>query len=272
MNDLIMLILSFAGVAIISVLLTVLILKKRYERRLENFQDSVLKKQRDEVQNIYQTMRAWRHDYHNHIQSIKAMLSMGRQAELSEYLDTLETDLDSIDIAIRTGNVGLDAILSSKVSIARKNNIEVDCTAKVPQDIKISDVHLCAIVGNLLDNAIEACEKIKICGKNAMDAGESLENGTNDSGSGKQDFPQTGGEKRRFIRIYIGLFKQQLYISVSNSTCENRRRKISELVTSKLGEHGFGLRRIDKIAERYSGYVNRKNEPGIFATEVLLPL
>ncbi len=234
-----MLILCCAGVAILSALLTVLILKRRYERRLSDFQDSVLKKQRDEVQNIYQTMRAWRHDYHNHIQSIKAMLAMQKFAELDKYLDTLESDLDSIDIAIRTGNVGLDAILSSKVSIARKNNIEVDCTAKIPQVIKISDVHLCAIVGNLLDNAIEACEKL---------------------------------DGNRFIRIYIGLFKQQLYISVSNSTCEKRRRRLSELVTSKLGEHGFGLRRIDRIASQYDGYVNRKNEPGIFATEVMLPL
>ena len=239
MNDLIMLILCCVGVAILSALLTVLILKRRYERRLSDFQDSVLKKQRDEVQNIYQTMRAWRHDYHNHIQSIKAMLAMQKFAELDKYLDTLESDLDSIDIAIRTGNVGLDAILSSKVSIARKNNIEVDCTAKIPQVIKISDVHLCAIVGNLLDNAIEACEKL---------------------------------EGNRFIRSYIGLFKQQLYISVSNSTCEKRRRRLSELVTSKLGEHGFGLRRIDRIAAQYDGYVNRKNEPGIFATEVMLPL
>lgn len=240
-----MLILLCVGVAILSALLTVLILKKRYERRLSDFQDSVLKKQRDEVQNIYQTMRAWRHDYHNHIQSIKAMLAMQKFAELDKYLDTLESDLDSIDIAIRTGNVGLDAILSSKVSIARKNNIQVDCTAKVPLALKITDVHLCAIVGNLLDNAIEACEKMN------RDASE---------------------EKRRFIRIYIGLFKQQLYISVSNSTCEKRRRRLSELVTSKLGEHGFGLRRIDRIAAQYDGYVNRKNEPGIFATEVMLPL
>ena len=76
----------------------------------------------------------------------------------------------------------------------------------------------------------------------------------------------------RFIRIYIGLFKQQLYISVSNSTCEKTRRRLSELVTSKLGEHGFGLRRIDRIATLYGGFVNCKNEPGIFATEVLLPL
>lgn len=237
-----MLLLAAFGAALISVLLTILILKNKYDKRLSEFQDSVLKKQRDEVQNIYQTMRAWRHDYHNHMQAIKALLSMGKKDELSEYLDNLEKDLDSIDIAIRTGNVGLDAILSSKVSIARKNNIEVNCTAKVPADLKISDVHLCAIVGNLMDNAIEACEKI------------------------------TEGASPRFIRIYIGLFKSQLYISVSNSTCEKHRRRLSELVTSKLGEHGFGLRRIDKLAEKYDGYVNRKNEPGIFATEVMLPL
>ena len=179
-------ILICVGLVVLAVVITILLLKRKYDKRLSDFQDSVLKKQRDEVQNIYQTMRAWRHDYHNHIQSIKAMLAMKKFEELDAYLCTLEQDLDSIDIAIRTGNVGLDAILSSKVSIARKNNIEVNCTAKVPDQLKISDVHLCAIVGNLLDNAIEACEKIK-------------------SEEGNQ-FPQ------KFIRIYIGMFKQQLYI------------------------------------------------------------
>ena len=239
-------ILICVGCVVLAVVITILLLKRKYDKRLSDFQDSVLKKQRDEVQNIYQTMRAWRHDYHNHIQSIKAMLAMKKFEELDAYLCTLEQDLDSIDIAIRTGNVGLDAILSSKVSIARKNNIEVNCTAKVPDQLKISDVHLCAIVGNLLDNAIEACEKIK-------------------SEEGNQ-FPQ------KFIRIYIDMFKQQLYISVSNSTNAKHRRRLNELVTSKLGEHGFGLRRIDKIAEQYDGFVNRKNEPGIFATEVMLPV
>lgn len=246
MNWLIKLLLICILCIILSVTFTILLLKRKYDKRLSDFQDSLLKKQRDEVQNIYQTMRAWRHDYHNHIQSIKAMLAMKKFQELDDYLGTLEQDLDSIDIAIRTGNVSLDAILSSKVSIARKNNIEVNCSAKVPGELKISDVHLCAIVGNLLDNAIEACEKIKSSGENA--------------------FPQ------KFIRIYIGMFKEQLYISVSNSTNAKYRRRLNELVTSKLGEHGFGLRRIDKIAEQYDGFVNRKNEPGIFATEVMLPL
>lgn len=245
MNSILLIILISVFSLLFGSVITILITKSRFQKKLENFQDNVLKKQRDEVQNIYQTMRAWRHDYHNHMQSIKAMISMNKKEELSEYLDNLEKDLDSIDIAIRTGNVGLDAILSSKVSIARKNKIDVTCTAKVPQDMKISDVHLCAIVGNLMDNAIEACEKIP--------------------GGAKQTL-------QKFIRIYIGLFKNQLYISVTNSTKEKKRKKLTELVTSKIGEHGFGLRRIDKIADQYQGYVNRKNEPGVFATEVMLPL
>jgi sensor histidine kinase regulating citrate/malate metabolism len=245
LNSILLIILISVFSLLFGSVIAILVSKSRFQKKLENFQDNVLKKQRDEVQNIYQTMRAWRHDYHNHMQSIKAMISMNKKEELSEYLDNLEKDLDSIDIAIRTGNVGLDAILSSKVSIARKNKIDVTCTAKVPQDMKISDVHLCAIVGNLMDNAIEACEKI--------------------SGGSKQ-------ASQKFIRIYIGLFKNQLYISVTNSTKEKKRKKLTELVTSKIGEHGFGLRRIDKIADQYQGYVNRKNEPGVFATEVMLPL
>lgn len=220
--------------------LTHIITKKQDEKWLFEFQDSILKKQRDEVENVYNTMRGWRHDYHNHMQTLKAYLGMNQIEEIGKYLDHLEEDLDSIDIAIRTGNTSVNAILSSKISIAKKHFIDVNCKATVPSELKISDVHLCAIIGNLLDNAIEASEKVP---------------------AGK-----------RFIRVYIGLFQEQLYISVSNSTEETRRKKLTELITSKKGEHGLGLRRVDKLVDQYQGYVNRKNEPGIFATEIMLPL
>ncbi len=219
---------------------TAFLVKRHEEKRLGEFQDNILKKQRDEVQNIYSTMRGWRHDYHNHLQTIKAYLAMGQVGETLSYLEHLEDDLDSIDIAVRTGNVGMDAILSSKISIASKNGIAVNCKAAVPDKLSVSDVHLCAIVGNLLDNAIEACGRVV--------------------------------PEKRFIRVYIGIFKQQLYISVSNSTDAARRKKLSELISNKQGAHGLGLKRIDRIVTTYDGFVNRKNEPGIFATEVLLPL
>ncbi len=227
-------------IAAVSAVISHFVTKRKDEKWLFEFQDSILKKQRDEVENVYNTMRGWRHDYHNHMQTLKAYLGMNQIDQISEYLDHLEEDLDSIDIAIRTGNTSVNAILSSKISIAKKRNINVNCKATVPSDLKISDVHLCAIIGNLLDNAIEACEKIP--------------------------------EEKRFVRVYIGLFKQQLYISVTNSTESTRRKKLTELITSKKGEHGLGLRRVDRLVEQYEGYVNRKNEPGVFATEIMLPL
>ena len=227
-------------IVLTSIIITHFITKRIDEKWIFEFQDSVLKKQRDEVENVYNTMRGWRHDYHNHMQTLKAYLSMNQLTEMSEYLDHLEEDLDSIDIAIKTGNTSVNAILSSKVSTAQRNNINVNCKASVPPQLKISDVHLCTIIGNLLDNAIESCQKLEV--------------------------------DKRFIRIYIGLFKEQLYISVTNSTNQTHRKKLTELITSKKGEHGFGLRRIDKIVDQYDGYLNRKNEPGVFATEIMLPL
>ena len=226
--------------AVAAVLLTALIMNRIQEKHIGEYQDKVLKTQRDEVQSIYRTMRGWRHDYHNHMQTIKAYLSMGQVEETLTYLDHLEEDLDAIDIAIRTGNVSVDAIVSSKLSVAAKKQITVDCTAKMPEQVQVTDVDLCTVIGNLLDNAIESCEKVP--------------------------------EEKRFIRLYIGVFKKQLYLSVTNATAESRRKKLTELVSTKQGSHGFGLRRIDLVAEKYHGFVNRKNEPGVFATEVMLPL
>lgn len=221
-------------------LITTVIVKNYQMKKLGDYQDQVLRKQREEVQNIYETMRGWRHDYHNHMQTMNAYLSLNQIDEAMSYLSHLEEDLDSIDIAIRTGNVSADAIVSSKVSIAKKNGINVNCKARVPKMLTVSDVDLCTILGNLLDNAIESCTQVE--------------------------------SDKRFLRIYIGIYRKQLYISISNATSEVTRKKIAELVTRKQGEHGFGLRRINRIAEKYDGYVNLKNEPGVFATEVMLPL
>ena len=202
-----------------AVTLTAWIVRKGEEKRQEEFQDLVLNRQREEVQSIYQTMRGWRHDYHNHMQSIKACLSMNQVEEAISYLD---------------------AILSSKISIAMKHDISVNFKANVPEKLQVSDVHLCALVGNLLDNAVEACDSVD--------------------------------KEKRFIRIYIGIFRKQLYISVSNASSFTERKRTTELVSSKQGNHGLGLRRINRIVEEYHGYVNRNNEPGVFVTEIMLPL
>lgn len=214
---------------------------KRYDRQAAEYQNQLLARQVDEVQHIYMTMRGWRHDYHNHLQSLKAYLKADQLSEAMDYLDRLETDLEDVDQLIKTGNVSVDAILNAKLSLAVQNGVEVDFKAAVPKKLAVTDIDLCVLLGNLIDNAVEACAKL----------------------------PE--GQKK-YLRLYIGIFKAQLYISVTNATAELVRKLDEAYVTNKRGSHGHGLKRINLIVEKYSGYINRKNEPGVFVTEVLLPL
>ena len=211
------------------------------DRRIAAYQSSLLEKHYAEVQNIYREMRGWRHDYHNHLQTMKAHLALGQSHELSGYLDKLENDLKSVDRVLKTGNVMLDAILNSKISLAQSLHIPVNAKAQVPAALAVSEIDLCVMIGNLLDNAMESCAQI-------------------------------ADGKDRFIRIYVGVLKQQLYISVSNSIGGEVKRFGRDYLSTKGGSRGFGLRRIDAIADRYGGYVNRQNEPGVFAAEIMLPL
>ncbi len=211
------------------------------ERRIAAYQNDLVARHCDEVENIYKTMRGWRHDYHNHIQAMKVCLALDQKEELKDYLGKLDEDLVSIDTILKTGNVMVDAILNSKISLARAKNISVNVKATVPKDLRVQELDLCVILGNLLDNAIEACTVQQ------------------------QEAP--------WIRIYIGLYKELFYISVSNSvTGEVKRSGLRFLSTKNQANHGFGLVRIDKISEKYGGFVDRQNEPGVFATELMLPL
>ena len=208
------------------------------DKRIARFQSDLISKQTVEIQNMYRQMQEWRHDYRNHIQNMKNRLD-GDQGELEQYLDELADDLTQTDTSIQTGNVMADAVLNSKLSVAEQKSIQLNVKAHIPKGIEMTDVEMCSVLGNLLDNAIEACVKLP-CDK-------------------------------RFLRVYIDKFKGQFYLSVQNSSPSIQRDK-GIFRTTKAGTHGFGLFRIDRIAKKYGGYVNRQYEEGVFATELLLPL
>lgn len=230
------------SVAITIIFTAVLIIKKRrHEKHFYEYQNKILSTQMEEMNEIYMTMRGWRHDYHNHMQSIKAHLAFNQIEEAQVYLDQMETELKSIDVKYQTGNISVDAILNSKLTLAEKSGIEIKCDAVLPEEVGISQIDLCVVLGNLIDNAIEACDKMK-------------EN------------------QRKFLRIYLCTMKNQLYISVSNATNELVRKLDKEYITNKRGNHGHGLKRINIIVDKYNGFINRKNEPGVFATEIMLPM
>ena len=186
-------------------------------------------------------MRAWRHDYKNHLQVMKAHLDLGEYGELSEYILHLDEELTQISKVIETGNLALDAILNSKISMARAKEIEVNVKVVLPPELSVADYDLCILLGNLLDNAIEGCES------------------------------QKEGEKS-FLRVYVGVLREQLYLSVVNSYGARIKKENGRYRSVKASHRGLGLLSIDSIAARYHGYVNRKNDESVFATEVLLPL
>lgn len=228
---------AVAAVAAFLFLIKVLI-PRQIARTMEQYQNDLAGRQFDEIRNVYREMRGWRHDYKNHMQVLKIYVENREWEHALAYISQMNEDLGNVDHLVKTGNVMADAIVNSKVCLAKSKEIRLDVTAKVPEQLPISDVEFCVLFGNLMDNAIEACEKIPSC-------------------------------EERFIRIYIGLFKKQFYVSVTNATNEKRRAK--KYYSLKGEGHGFGLYRIDKIVKNKNGYLNRKDEPGVFVTEVMLP-
>ena len=217
------------------------LIDKLIDKRLTAYQRELIEIHYAEVENMYRQMRGWRHDYRSHIQTMKAHAAQGDWDAVSAYLDTLETDLATVDTVVKTGNPMADAILNSKISLARSKGIPVQADASIPVKLKISELDLCVILGNLFDNAIEA----------------------------SQALPEAG----RLIRVYIDMKGPQLYISFTNFTASKKQRKVGGIFRTTKGEgHGFGLVRMDTIVKRLGGYLTRNSEDGAFTTEVLLPV
>ena len=212
------------------------IFSKLIDKRIAAYQRELIETHYAEVENMYRQIRGWRHDYRHHIQTMKVHASNGEYAEIDKYLDMLDEDLTHVETVIRTGNRMADAILNSKLSIAAAKNIKVKAEARIPVSLSVLELDLCIILGNLLDNAIEACTTLP--------------------------------EEERLIRIYMEMKGNYLYLSITN-TAEGKKKH--SFKTTKGEGHGFGLARIDAIIKKYGGYLTRASEDGAFSTEVLLP-
>ncbi len=171
---------------------------------------------------------------------MKAYAASGDMESIRAYLNKLDTDLNSVDCAVKTGNPMADAILNSKISLAKSKRIPVCVDAHIPVKLTMSELDLCVILGNLFDNAIEASLELS--------------------------------EQERLIRIYMDMKNTQLYISFTNFAAGGKMRKQGKrFLTTKGAGHGLGLVRIDTIIERLDGYLSRNSEEGAFTTEILIP-
>ena len=215
-------------------------LSKQIDKRLAAYQRELIETHYREVENMYRQVRGWRHDYRNHIQMMKVLAANGDLEGIKAYLDQLDTDLNTVDTVVKTGNAMADAILNSKTSLAKSRGIPVQVNAHIPVKLKMSELDLCCILGNLFDNAIDASLALP--------------------------------EEQRLIRVYMDMKGSQLYISFTNFTAAKKLPKVGKRFRTTKGEgHGFGLVRIDSIIERLDGYLSRNSEDGAFTTEILIP-
>lgn len=215
-------------------------LDKQIDKRIAAYQQDLVETHYREVENMYRQMRTWRHDYRNHLQVLKVLAANGDLAGIQSYLDELDTGLTALDLAVKTGNPMADAILNSKISLARSRDIPVRVDAHIPVKLRTSELDLCCILGNLFDNAIEASLALP--------------------------------PAERLIRVYMDMKGTQLYISFTNFAPGKKQEKSAgRFRTTKGRGHGFGLASIDAIVERQQGYLSRNSEDGAFTTEILLP-
>ncbi len=211
---------------------------KRTYLKLVEYQTEQSRRHLEEVRSIHREMRGYKHDFHNHLQTLKSYLDAGDVERAREYVLELDERLMNVDTLLKTGNVSLDAILSAKLAQAKSENITVTVKANVPDGLTVSDLELSIVVGNLLDNAIEACRSAQ-------------------------------GE--RFIRLFLGMKGKMLYFSMLNSAGAKLKKSGTLFATGKSGAHGFGLRRAEAIIKDHGGWVKYNSEDGAFTSEFLVP-
>ena len=190
------------------------------------------------VRSQYQEMRRIRHDIKQQLATISGLQFEGKYDKAQKYISDITNGIEQLDMFMDVGNDFVNAILNSKLSAAKSKGIEVLCnfSGKIEG---INEYDLCNLIGNMLDNAVEAAEN---AGDNAV--------------------------------IEVSLFsdKHKMIFTVSNSISKSVLNSNPELKTVKDEPdlHGFGVKTIKAIAAKYDGNVDFYEENLVFFCRVLL--
>lgn len=196
----------------------------------------------EEVELINKEVRKYRHDLSNHLNMLYYFIDTHNFEEAKQYLDSMSIDFNKINQSfyfINTKNKAVDYMLNSKLLVAREKGIEVKATVGLIESLYISDTDLCTLLGNLLDNSIEACQLFQ--------------------------------KENPFIRVNIQLVKKNFMINIKNSSNPVKTDEEGNYITNKkTGDHGLGMLQINRIIKQYQGFISRKYEDDVFETDIVL--
>lgn len=220
-------------------------LNRQYEMekritQLEIEKNELLQRDYRLLQNTYAANARLFHDFHNHIEALHRFLLKERTAEAVQYLEELRAPIEAVTQSVWTGDEAADYLLNSKIALAASKKIQVNCNIEYPQHTNIRSIDLVAILGNLLDNALEAVE-------------------------------HTEGQFR-FINLTIRRINEMLIIRSENGCRAAPVIADGEVKTSKEDKnlHGWGLKSVRTAAEHYDGTVETMYENNRFCTVVTL--
>ena len=234
---------------ILSVILlfAILFYRVNQQREMEAEIAKLKQEQAEIVERDYQALRRTYadnaklyHDLHNHIEAIYQCLIQGDTKEAVRYCEDLRTPVRQISQTVWTGDKALDYLISSKMALAEQEQIKTKVNIEYPHNTNIRSVDLTTILGNLLDNALEA----------AKAAPESL----------------------RFLNLTIRRINAMLIIKVENGYGNTPIQENGKLLTSKKDKsfHGWGLKSVQTAADRYDGTIRTDYKDHVFQSVVTL--
>lgn len=220
-------------------------LEKQSLEQKNHMLDELLRQQMEHYKSLnemHKTVRGMRHDMKNHCFALNELLKQGDIPKAQEYLSQMFSQIPvSQDSIYNIGNPVFDALLTDKIGKAKNLGIAVHVQlAMGERELDVANLDWCIILGNALDNAIEACQCL--------------------------------GEEEKQIWIFAWVRKDMFHFSVKNTALAPKPREDGLYETSKndAGEHGIGLGNVQAAAERYDGVMQTMFEHGVFTLSVML--
>ena len=210
---------------------------------VEQQQVHAIQERMEEVEQFYHGIRQMKHEMKNHMTNIKGLVRNGSYGDIEQYIDHMDESMNVFEFTIKTGNTVTDVIVNDKQKAAEKQGIQFQSEFSYPKSDGYNAYDIGVIINNLLQNALEACEKMT---------------------EGKRYIYLSGRQKKKFFIINV---KNSFWGEVTFDTKTN-------LPLSTKGKdtalHGIGLSNVKCEADKYMGDVDiraRKNE---FSVTVLL--
>ncbi len=208
------------------------------EQNLLQMQITASKQNLEALKESQEKTIIYRHDMKHHLNLINAYLADNNKEAAQNYITEVEKNIESATVKTYCSNYSLNLIMNFYIVKAKEEHIEVETQIDLPRELAVSDMDLCLVFSNAIENAIKA-------------------------------LAPTQSAEDKILKIFCKTKNNKLYIEITNSY-EGTVMLIDNIPISILENHGYGTKSIVAIAEKYSGVYSFTAENRIFKTRIIL--